>query len=82
MPMYNLIEHSNNYLKTSGILWQYSRDEPALADAGAITNFCAANNSALFKFEQKITGKTAANGRKDVEIAVPLKYLKVTSAAK
>ena len=26
--MYNLIEYSNNYSKTSGILWQYSRDEP------------------------------------------------------
>ena len=26
--MYNLIEYSDNYAKTSGILWQYSRDEP------------------------------------------------------
>ena len=23
MPMYNLIEYSDNYLKTSGILWQF-----------------------------------------------------------
>ena len=28
MPMYNLIEHSNNYSKTSGSLWQYCKDEP------------------------------------------------------
>ena len=28
MPMYNLIEYSDNYAKTSGILWQYFRDEP------------------------------------------------------
>ena len=28
MPMYNLIEHSDNYTKTSGSLWQYYRDEP------------------------------------------------------
>ena len=28
MPMYNLIEYSDNYSKTSGILWQYCRDEP------------------------------------------------------
>ena len=27
MPMYNLIEYSNNYSKTSGSLWQY-KDEP------------------------------------------------------
>ena len=26
--MYNLIEYSNNYAKTSGSLWQYFRDEP------------------------------------------------------
>ena len=28
MSMYNLIEYSYNYFKTSGSLWQYYRDEP------------------------------------------------------
>ena len=28
VTMYNLIENSNNYSKTSGILWQYYRDDP------------------------------------------------------
>ena len=28
MPIYNLIEYSDNYLKTSGSLWQYSKDDP------------------------------------------------------
>ena len=28
MPVYNLIEYSDNYLKISGSLWQYYRDEP------------------------------------------------------
>ena len=28
MPMYNLIEFSYIYYKTSGSLWQYYRDEP------------------------------------------------------
>ena len=28
IPMYNLIEYSDNYAKTSGSLWQYYRDEP------------------------------------------------------
>ena len=46
-----------------------------ITDAGAIVNFHAANNSASFKFKEKITGKTAANSRKGVEIMVPLKYL-------
>ena len=27
--MYNLIEYSGNYLKTSGSLWQYNKDKPA-----------------------------------------------------
>ena len=28
IPMYNLIEYSDNYLKVFGSLWQYYRDEP------------------------------------------------------
>ena len=28
MPMYYLIEYSDNYAKTTGSLWQYFRDEP------------------------------------------------------
>ena len=28
MPMYSLIEYSDNYLKTSGSLWQYYKDDP------------------------------------------------------
>ena len=39
MAMYNLIEYSVNYSKTSVNLWQYDRDEPAFADAGVIANF-------------------------------------------
>ena len=76
MPIYNLIEYSDNYSKTSGSLSQYYRDEPALTDTGAIKNFHVDdNNSASFKFNQKITGVTAAGGIKDVEVMVPLKYL-------
>ena len=66
MPMYNLIEYSDNYSKTSGSLWQYYKDDP--------------NNNIIhsesFKSKIKITGKTPAYGNtKDVEIVVPLKYL-------
>ena len=42
MWVYNLIEYSDNYLKSSGILWQYYRDKLALA-ADAITDFNADN---------------------------------------
>ena len=40
------------------------RDEPALTNASAIAIFSDADNSASFKFKQKITGKTAAGGTK------------------
>ena len=73
--MYNLIEYSDDYSKASGRLWQYYRDEPDLTDAGTIAGFSAADNSVSFKFKQKTTGKAAANGRKDIEIIVSLKYL-------
>ena len=39
MPMYNLVEYSDNYSKTSESLWQYYKDEPALTDVGAVKNF-------------------------------------------
>ena len=67
MPMYNLIEYSDNYAKTSGRLWQYFRDEP---DDNNI------EDSESFKSKIKIRGKTPNNdNEKDVEIMVPLKYL-------
>ena len=37
MPMYDLIEYSDNYLKASGSLWQYYRDEHALTN---ILSYC------------------------------------------
>ena len=76
MPMYNLIEYSDAYYKTSGSLWQYYRDEPALDSNDNIIDFPAKNNnSASFKFKQQIIGQTGNAGAKDVEIRVPLKYL-------
>ena len=68
MPMYNLIEYSDNYAKTLGSLWQYFRDEPD--DNNDV------DQSKSFKSETKTTGKTPNNGNeKDVEIMVPLKHL-------
>ena len=51
VPMYNLIEYSDAYLKTSGSLWQYYRDEPAIVADGNIMDFPANNNNSnSFKF--------------------------------
>ena len=51
MPLYSLIEFSDNYFKTSGRLWHYYRDGPFLNN-GAIADF-PANTSASFKFKTK-----------------------------
>ena len=76
MPVYHLIEYSGNYSKTSGSLWQYSKDMPAVDNNGSITNFNGANATDSFNFKTKITGETDNNGRiDDIEIIVPLKYL-------
>ena len=76
MPMYNLIEYSDNYAKTTGGLWQYCKDIPTRNDANnAIIIFSEDNITGSFKFKAKITGQTGNNGTKDVEIMVPLKYL-------
>ena len=47
------MEYSDSYSKTSGILWQYCRDEPALANDGTIVNFTADNATNSFKIKQK-----------------------------
>ena len=54
MPMYNLIEYSDNYSKTSGSLWQYYKDEPNdnLADFES------------FKSKVKVTGSTSTDDNK------------------
>ena len=74
MPMYNLIEYSDAYSKTLASLWQYYRDEPVLDNNGNIIYFPDDNNnSASFKFKQKITGQTGNGSTSDDEIMVHLR---------
>ena len=76
MPIYNLIEYSDVYSKTSGSLWQYYRDKPALDYNKNVIDFAANNkNSISFKLKQQISGQTVNSGTKNVEIMVPLKFL-------
>ena len=76
IPMYNLIDYSDTYLKTSGSLWPYYIGEPVVNNKGNIIDFNADdNNSNSFKFKYQITGQTGNGRTKDVEIMVPLKYL-------
>ena len=82
MPMYNLIEYSDNYSKKSGSLWQYCKEIPAVDNTASIEDFNGANATNSFNFKTKITGQTAADnnnrsiaGKVDPEIMVPLEYL-------
>ena len=67
MPMYNLLEYSKNYRKTTGSLWNYYRDQPSDP---------LSTNSESFKYKTSIVGKTLNNDSlTDAEVVVPLKHL-------
>ena len=78
MLMYNLLEYSKNYRKTTGSMWNYYRDEPS--------NHLS-TNSESFKYKTNITGNTYnlgdseadydANkvGKNKTEVVIPLKHL-------
>ena len=76
MPMYNLIEYSHNYSKTSGSFWQYCKDIPAVNNNVNMVDLNGANATDSFNFKTKITTQTNHDGIINIEIMVPLKYLR------
>ena len=75
MPMYNLIEYSDNYQDSSATLYQYKRDEPQEANA---INDLTTDTSSSFKYKVSLLGNpVVANNiaRINVKVVVPLKYL-------
>ena len=78
MPMYNLLEYSKNYRKTTGSLWNYYRDEPSNP---------LSSNSESFKHNTSITGNTYdvgdneagydadKVGKNETEVVIPLSNL-------
>ena len=76
MPIYNLIEYSYKYSKTSGSLWQYCKEILPVNNASIIIDSNGVNATDSFNFKTKITSQTNANGRVDVEIKVLLKYFR------
>ena len=77
MPMYNLLEYSKNYRKTTGSLRNYYRDEPnSGTDANNITHSILNSKSFDYKANFIEDGITQNNLTKnDVKIVVPLKHL-------
>ena len=75
VPMYNLIEYSDNYQDSSATLYQYKRDEPPEDDTVADL---MADNLSSFKYKVSLLGNlVVANNiaRINVKVVVPLKYL-------
>ena len=75
MPMYNLIEYSDNYQVSSATLYQYKRDEPP--EANAIDDLTV-DNSNSFKYKVSLLGYpvVADNiAKRSVKVVVPLQYL-------
>ena len=76
MPMYNLIEYSDNYSDTSGNSWQFKRDEIEGNVDLTVDDNHIPNNSSSFKYKSNLIGNTENNGIKNgVKIVVSLKYL-------
>ena len=66
MPMYNLVEYSHNFSKTSESLWQYCKEIPAVNNESNTVDFNGANATDSFNFKTKITGQTNNNEIIDV----------------
>ena len=78
MPMYNLLQYSTNYRRTTVSLWKYYRGKGSNP---------LSSNSESFKYKTSITGNTYnvgdgeagydANkvGKNETEVVIPLKHL-------
>ena len=75
MPMYNLLEYSDNYQDSSATLYQYKRYEPPEANT---INDLTTNTSSSFKYKVELLGNPVVDGgiaKRSVKVAIPLKYL-------
>ena len=74
MRMYNLIEYSKKYSKTTQSLWNYYRHEPNSGAVGNINYSIRSTKSSDYK--TSITGKLEGNNtEKETEIVVPFRHL-------
>ena len=77
MPMYNLLEYSKNYRKTTGSLWNYYRDGPnSSTDDNNITHSILNSESFHYKANFLENGLTQNNLTKNnAKVVIPLKHL-------
>ena len=87
MPMYNLLEYSKNYKKTTGRLWNYCRDQPSnpLSTNSESFNYKTSITENTYNIDEIITdddGNEVDNpnydankvGKNKTEIFIPLKH--------
>ena len=75
MPIYNLIEYSDNYQDSSATLYQYKQDEPPETNA---MNDLTTNTLSSLKYKVELLGNPVLDGniaKRSVKVVVPLKYL-------
>ena len=76
MSLYNLLEYSKNYRKTTGSLWNYYRDKPNSGINDVINYSIVDSNSFDYKANFIEDSVTQNNVRKnDLKIVVSLKYV-------
>ena len=69
MPMYNLLEYSDNYQNSTGSLYQFKRDERP------DDNNEVGNNTTSLVYKSKLIKGTDDNNVNNVKLVVPLKYV-------
>ena len=69
MPMYNLLECSDNYQDSTGSLYQFKRDEPPDDNANV------GNNTSSLVYKSKFISGTDDNNVNNVKLVVSLKYV-------
>ena len=67
MPMYNLIEYSDNYADSSGSLYQFKRDETPINDA-VNRNNVALDNLTSFKYKASLLGEADDADANDISL--------------
>ena len=77
MPMYNLLEYSKNYRKSTGSLWKYYRDEP---NSSTYNNNITHSilNFESFDYKANFMEKGVAHDnltKNNVKIVFPIKHL-------
>ena len=68
MPMYNLLEYSDNHQESTGSLYQIKRDEPPDDNANV------GNNTTSLVYKSKLISVADDNNVNNIKLGVPLKY--------